>query len=97
MALSPLLVSGILFAAGSEFFGVVISKLVWLGVPYSFMVGAGVVLFRLDEFLFYARSAHGSAGMGVSQSAAGLFGNGDVGTILRQHNSAINESLSSSG
>jgi multiple sugar transport system substrate-binding protein len=26
-----------------------------------------------------------------------VFGNGDVGTILRQHNSAINESLSSSG
>ncbi len=40
--LTPVVLSIVLFTAGSVFFGVLIGKLVWLGVPYSLCVGAGL-------------------------------------------------------
>jgi uncharacterized membrane protein len=43
LILVPVMVSTALFAAGVSFFGVVISKMVWIGVPYSIAVGAGIV------------------------------------------------------
>ncbi len=40
--LGPPAISAALFALGKIFFGVIIGKVVWLGVPYSLAVGAGM-------------------------------------------------------
>lgn len=42
MCVAPIMIAALPFAAGKVFFGVLIGKLVWLGVPYSLAVGCGI-------------------------------------------------------
>lgn len=41
--LTPVILSAALFAAGVALFGEAIGKIVWIGIPYSLAVGAGVL------------------------------------------------------
>ena len=66
VVLAPLIISASLFAAGQIFFGVLIGKLVWLGVPYSLAAGAGVLAVVTEA----RRGRLGLAGAGLLLIAA---------------------------